>query len=206
MQRENFNILTDEELVKMAQEGSATAEEFLINKYKELARKKSSAYYIIGGDKEDVIQEGMIGIFKAIRQYDESKGASFRTFAETCINRQIISAIRRANLRKHQILNESLSLSQGREESEGAGGDAQLENSLRSREDDPEALMLMKEVAEFLKADVGEIFSPLEKAVWDRMLQGKDYRAIAADLRKNPKTVDNAIQRIRKKIYGYLGY
>ena len=110
MERDNYNILTDEELVKMAQEGSSTAEEFLITKYKDLAKKKSSAYFIIGGDKEDVVQEGMIGIFKAIREYREDKNASFKTFAQLCINRQIISAIRKANMGKHKILNESLSV------------------------------------------------------------------------------------------------
>ena len=104
MNTDNYNILTDEELVKMAQEGSVTAEEFLINKYKELAKIKSSVYFIVGGDKEDVIQEGMIGIFKAIREFREEKNVSFRTFAEVCINRQIISAIRKANLRKHKIV------------------------------------------------------------------------------------------------------
>ena len=204
MERDNFNILTDEELVKMAQEGSATAAEFLISKYKEMARRKAGAYYIIGGDREDVIQEGMIGIFKAIREYSEEKGASFSTFAELCVTRQIISAIRRANLRKHKILNESLSLSEG--DPERSGEKKPLEESLTSRDDDPEALMLMKEIADFLKADSGEIFSRLEKAVWDKMLRGKTYREIAGELDKSPKTVDNAIQRIKKKIYGYLGY
>lgn len=204
MERDNFNILTDEELVKMAQEGSATAAEFLISKYKEMARRKAGAYYIIGGDREDVIQEGMIGIFKAIREYSEEKGASFSTFAELCVTRQIISAIRIANLRKHKILNESLSLSE--DDPERSGEKKPLEESLTSRDDDPEALMLMKEIADFLKADSGEIFSPLEKAVWDKMLRGKTYREIAGELDKSPKTVDNAIQRIKKKIYGYLGY
>lgn len=204
MERDNFNILTDEELVKMAQEGSATAEEFLIAKYKELAKKKSSAYFIIGGDNEDVIQEGMIGIFKAVREFREDRNASFRTFAEICVNRQIISAIRKANLRKHQILNESLSLNR---DSDHEGDEKSLENRLPSSgEDDPETLMLMKEVVEFLKADSGEIFSPLEKNIWDKMLQGKSYREIASELHKTSKSVDNAIQRIKKKIYGYLGY
>ena len=204
MERDNYNILTDEELVKMAQEGSATAEEFLINKYKELARKKSSVYYIMGGDKEDVIQEGMIGIFKAIRVYDENKNASFRTFAELCINRQIISAIRKANLRKHQILNESLSLSQ--EDPSDENSDPLEDRLPASSDEDPETLMLMKEIESFLQAESGGIFSPLEKSVWDKMMEGKDYQQIAAELGRSSKTVDNAIQRIKKKIYGYLGY
>lgn len=205
MARNNYNILTDEELVKMAQEGSNTAEEFLITKYKELAKKKSSVYFIVGGDNEDVIQEGMIGIFKAIRQYREDRNASFRTFAEICVNRQIISAIRKANLRKHQILNESVSLSQSTDD--GEREDKALQDKVMAKgENDPEALMLMKEVVEFLKADSGEIFSPLEKNIWNRMLQGKSYKEIASEIHRSSKTVDNAIQRIKKKIYGYLGY
>lgn len=204
MDQDNYNILTDEELVKMAQEGSATAEEFLISKYKELAKRKAGAYFIMGGDKEDVIQEGMIGIFKAIRQYRDDRNTSFRTFAELCITRQIISAIRKANLRKHSILNESVSLN---DEREPDGEHQPLEETLRAKEDmNPEALLMMKEVSEFLKAESGEIFSPLEKKVWARMLQGENYREIAAELHRSSKTVDNAMQRIKKKIYGHLGY
>ena len=158
----------------------------------------------MGGDKEDVIQEGMIGIFKAIRQYRDDRNTSFRTFAELCITRQIISAIRKANLRKHSILNESVSLN---DEREPDGEHQPLEETLRAKEDmNPEALLMMKEVSEFLKAESGEIFSPLEKKVWARMLQGKNYREIAAELHRSSKTVDNAMQRIKKKIYGHLGY
>ena len=204
MQKNNYNILTDEEMVKMAQEGSVTAEEFLIKKYKDLVKIKSSTYFIIGGDKEDVIQEGMIGIFKAIRGFDEDKEASFKTFAEVCINRQIISAIRNANMQKHQILNESLSLSS---DNDPEGEQKTLEERLPSnRGDDPETLMLMKEIGQYLKEESHEIFSPLEQKVWDRMLQGKKYQEIATELEKSPKSIDNTMQRIKKKIYTYLGY
>lgn len=203
MQENNYNILTDEEMVKMAQEGSVTAEEYLIKKYKDLVKQKSSTYFIIGGDKEDVIQEGMIGIFKAIRGFDFDRDASFKTFAEVCINRQIISAIRNANLQKHQILNESLSL-HGDDDSEEEQNN--LEERLPSdKGDDPETLMLMKEVGEYLREESHEIFSSLEKKVWDRILQGKKYQEIAEELGKSSKTIDNAIQRIKKKIYKYLG-
>ena len=203
MERDNYNVLTDEELVKMAQEGSATAEEFLITKYKELARKKSSVYFIIGGDKEDVVQEGMIGIFKAIREYREDKNAGFKTFAELCINRQIISAIRKANLGKHKILNESLSLSQESAERE----EKTIEERLNTKDaEDPESLLVIKEIVEFLRADSSELFSPLEKNILDRMLQGKGYKQIASEIHRSSKTVDNAMQRIKKKIYKYLGY
>ncbi len=203
MQENNYNILTDEEMVKMAQEGSVTAEEYLIKKYKDLVKQKSSTYFIIGGDKEDVIQEGMIGIFKAIRGFDFDRDASFKTFAEVCINRQIISAIRNANLQKHQILNESLSL-HGDDDSEEEQNN--LEERLPSdKGDDPETLMLMKEVGEYLREESHEIFSSLEKKVWDRILQGKKYQEIAEELGKSSKAIDNAIQRIKKKIYKYLG-
>ena len=113
MKNSDLNVLTDESIVKMAQEGSNTAYEYLINKYKESAKMKSKSYFIAGADNEDVIQEGMIGIFKAVRDFDEEKDASFRTFAELCINRQILNAIKGANRQKHQILNESVSLSEG---------------------------------------------------------------------------------------------
>ncbi|MBQ9961585.1 MAG: RNA polymerase sporulation sigma factor SigH [Firmicutes bacterium] len=203
MDKNNYNVFTDEEMVRMAQEGSSTAAEHLIEKYKELAKIKSAKYYIIGGDKEDVVQEGMIGIFKAIREFDESKEASFKTFAEICINRQIISAIRKANLQKHQILNESVSLNQEQNPAEDA---ATLEEMICSKNDNPESLMLMQEIVEYLRSDNDKLFSPLEKKVLDKMLQGKKYREIAADLEKSDKSIDNAIQRIKKKIYGYLGY
>ncbi|MBR6528470.1 MAG: RNA polymerase sporulation sigma factor SigH [Firmicutes bacterium] len=204
MQKNNYNILTDEEMVKMAQEGSVTAEEYLIKKYKDLVKKKSSTYFIIGGDREDVVQEGMIGIFKAIRGFDENKEASFKTFAEVCINRQIIDAIRNANLQKHQILNESLSLSS---DNDPEGEQKTLEERLPSNNgDDPETLMLMKEIGQYLKEESHEIFSALEQKVWDKMLQGKQYQEIALELEKSPKSIDNAMQRIKKKIYSYLGY
>jgi len=199
----NYNIFTDEEMVKMAQEGSSTAAEHLIAKYKELAKVKSTKYYIIGGDKEDVVQEGMIGIFKAIREFDETKEASFKTFAEICINRQIISAIRKANMQKHQILNESVSLSQ---EQSPIDGNVTLEEMTGSKDDNPESLLLMREIVEYLRNDNDKLFSPMEKKVLDKMLQGKKYKEIATELGKSDKSVDNAIQRIKKKIYNYMGY
>ena len=107
MEESKLNILSDEELVQMAHEGSATAEEFLIRKYKRLAKNKAQNYFIAGGDNDDVIQEGMIGLFEAIRDFNVDGEASFRTFAELCVNRQIISAIQRTNRLKHQILNDS---------------------------------------------------------------------------------------------------
>ena len=204
MKNSDLNVLSDESIVKMAQEGSGTAYEYLIKKYKELAKIKSKTYYIAGADNEDVIQEGMIGIFKAIRDFDEEKDASFRTFAELCIARQISNAIKGANRQKHQILNESLSLSVGDDDS----GEEHLflAGQLASANPDanPESMMLMREVVDYLKANDRDIFSPLENQVWNEMLKGKNYREIAEVLGKSAKSVDNTIQRIKRKIEGYL--
>lgn len=212
MKDSELNVLTDESIVKMAQEGSSTAYEYLIDKYKGLARSKATTYYIVGADRDDVIQEGMIGIFKAIRDYDPEGEASFRTFAELCVNRQIISAIKGANRQKHQILNESVSLNadgelDGADPDGPGGGQRPLAERVAdlSPDMDPESLTLIKEVADYLKANGSVIFSPLENRVWEEMLRGRSYREIAFRLRKSTKTVDNAIQRIKKKVELYLG-
>lgn len=195
-------MLTDESIVKMAQEGSGTAYEYLINKYKELAKIKSKTYYIAGGDNEDVIQEGMIGIFKAIRDFDEEKDASFRTFAELCITRQITNAIKGANRQKHQILNESVSLHMGVSDGEGSEEALGAYLASNSPDADPESMMLMKEIVDYLKENDRDIFSPLESKVWKEMLKGKNYREIAAELERPAKAIDNAMQRIKKKQQG----
>lgn len=202
MQDRDLNVLTDESIVKMAQEGSSTAYEYLIVKYKDLAKRKAKTYFIAGGDNEDVIQEGMIGIFKAVRDFDQERDTSFRTFAELCITRQIITAIKSAKRQKHQILNESVSLNADGEEGESTALAERLASS--GSDADPESLMLMKEVVDFLKANGGDIFSPLENRIWTEMLKGKNYREIAFSLRRPAKTVDNAIQRIKKKIELFL--
>ena len=198
----NLNILRDEQLVAMAQEGSQTAEEYVIRKYKSLALSKAQNYYIMGGDREDVIQEGMIGIFKAIHSFDPEGEASFRTFVELCVTRQIIKAIDGANRQKHQILNNSLSLND--DDSEDGSGEPLINRLQAGESADPEALALINEVVESLVADGVKVFSPMENQIWSRLLLGKNYREIAKDLGRTPKSVDNAIQRIRKKVYGLL--
>lgn len=203
-ENKDLNILTDESIVKMAQEGSSTAYEYLISKYKAMAKTKSKNYFIAGADHEDVIQEGMIGIFKAVRDYDENQNTAFRTFAEICITRQIISAIKAANRQKHQILNESVSLSRQSDGETGEAADLTERLAASSADTDPETMMLMKEVVDYLKANESDIFSPLENKVWNQMLKGKNYREIAFCLCRSTKTVDNAIQRIKKKIQQFL--
>lgn len=202
MESNAVHILTDEQLVKMAQEGSETAEEILIEKYKSLAKGKAQIYFIVGADNEDVIQEGMIGLFKAVRSYDPDRDAAFRTYADLCINSQIITAIKKANRRKHRPLNESLSLNKTVMEDDR---ETTMENILRdSEENNPEALMLMREVIDCLKAQDSGIFSAFEWKVWNEKLKGRSYTEISKILKKSPKSIDNAIQRIKKKVLAYM--
>ena len=202
MKMNHLHILTDEQLVKMSQEGSETAEEILIEKYKSLVKNKAKAYYIAGADNEDVVQEGMIGLFKAIRSYDANKEAAFKTYADTCINSQIITAITKANRRKHQPLNESISLNS--EVSEGDWETTMQDVLEGSGENDPEAMALAREIAESLQEAGSEIFSDFEWKVWSEKLKGHDYQEIAEILQRPPKSIDNALQRIKKKILAYL--
>ena len=202
MENNTVHILTDEQLVKMAQEGSKTAEEMLIEKYKGIAKGKTKVYYIVGAEAEDVVQEGMIGLFKAIRNYDPDRETSFKTYADTCVNSQIITAIKTANRKKHQPLNESLSLNKTVVEGEW---ETTMANIIRdSEENNPEALTLIKEVLDCLKAQDGGLFSDFEQKVWSEKLKGHSYIEIAELLKKSPKSIDNALQRIKRKVLQYL--
>ena len=202
MEISQLHILTDEQLVQMAQEGSETAAEILIEKYRNLVKSKSKLYYIVGADSEDVAQEGMIGLFKAIRGYDQKKDASFKTYAEMCINHQILSAIKKANRLKHQPLNQFVSFSKEVEEGDK---NATLGDILQaSHASEPEELMLLKEVVQFLKAYDSGLFSDFEWKVWTEKLKGKSYLEIAESLGKSSKSIDNALQRIKKKLLAYL--
>lgn len=204
MENKDFYILTDEDVVLLAQQGSKAAYEFLIDKYKGFAKIKSKKYYITGADNEDVVQEGMIGIFKAIRDYDHESTATFKTFLELCVTRQIVTAINKANRQKHQILNESMSLTTGETFSE-EGQNGVNENILPfDEETNPENIFMIKEVVNHIKENGEDIFSPFETLVWNEILKGKNYREIAQSLNKTEKACDNAIQRIKKKIYEIL--
>lgn len=197
-----MHILTDEQLVRMAQEGSETAEEILIEKYKGLVKNKAKTYYITGADSEDVVQEGMIGLFKAIRSFDGAKQTAFKTFADTCVNSQILSAIKKANRKRHSPLNESVSLNK---ELDDEKQDISLGDLLKaSMDNDPEAVLLLQEVVDYLKTYDSGLFSKFEREVWMEKLKGKNYTEIAEILGRSPKSVDNALQRIKKKIVAYL--
>ena len=207
MENKDLRILADEEVVALAQSGDKLAYEFLIDKYKSIAKVKSQTYFIIGADHEDVIQEGMIGIFKAIRDYDSSRKASFKTFAELCITRQIVTAIQRANRQKHQILNESVSLNPLGDTYDMSSEPLNIRErqyDIISPDMDPEDTLLMKEIFNYIRENESEIFSPMEVEVWYELMSGKNYREIAENMEKEPKIIDNAVQRIKKKVHAYL--
>ena len=198
-----YNGLTDEQLVKQAQSGNLDAEEYLIRKYKDMVRKRSQLYFIIGADTEDVVQEGMIGLFKAIKSYREQRDTSFHTFAELCITRQIITAIKVASRMKHSPLNTSISLNRPLSDDDDA--ESTLEQTLRSDSNfDPEAQIMLKDAMKSIISNEEKLFSTFEMQVWNEYLQGKDYKAIAENLGKSVKAVDNAIQRTKKKIIAHL--
>lgn len=191
----------EEELVRLAQQGDADAEEFLIRKYKEVIKTKARLYFMVGADRDDVVQEGMIGIFKAIRSYDPERKTSFHTFAELCVNRQILTAIKRASRMKHSPLNTSISLNKPLTEGES---DTLAETLSSDSTSDPEAVFLIKEIVDYINGNGSKLFSELELKVWYAYLQGKSYLQIAEEMAKSPKTIDNAIQRTKRKIVAYL--
>ena len=199
MNYEELKKLTDEQLAELAQKGDAEAEELLIGRYKNIVSSRAAIYYIIGGDRDDVIQEGMIGLFKAIRSYKADGGSSFSNFAYMCISRQIVSAIRAASREKHSPLNDAVSLDQP------VVWDASFYNTLADvipagAESDPENIVAKTELLESIVGEKNVSFSKLEHATIKYLTQGKTYREIAALTYKTPKQIDNAIQRIRAKL------
>ena len=193
---------SDEELVSLAKKGDADSEEFLIRKYKDIVKGKANLYYIVGADREDLMQEGMIGIFKAIKSFENDRQASFYTFANLCINRQIITAIKTAGRLKHLPLNTSISLSNPLE---GDYTDKTVGELIQSdSESDPEAMLLLKEMLQVIEGKNQKILSNLEVIVLEEYMHGKSYQEIAEIIDKTPKAVDNAVQRIRKKLASYL--
>ena len=197
-----FEEFTDNELVEMAQSGNLDAEEALIRKYKETVRIKANMYFIAGADEDDVVQEGMIGLFRAIRQYDSGHGTAFGTFASVCITRQIITAIRMADRDKHKALNTSISLNRPMQ---GENEEMTLVDTLKdSSGQNPEAMLVLKDIVYYILHNGDNIFSQFEMEVLNELVKGSDYASIARKLGRNTKSIDNAMQRTRKKIIGYL--
>ncbi len=199
----DFSALTDENIVALANDGDSVAQEYLINKYKNFVRAKARSYFLIGADKEDIIQEGMIGLYKAIRDFRPDKLSSFRAFAELCITRQIITAIKTATRQKHIPLNSYVSLNKPIYDEDS---DRTLLDVISgTRITDPEELIISREEFDDIEEKMGEILSSLEWKVLMFYLEGKSYQEIAVDLQRHVKSIDNALQRVKRKLERYLG-
>ncbi len=182
---------SDEEIIELFRGGDASAGDYILEKYKPLVKKRARLYFLEGGDHEDLLQEGMLGLLKAVREYDKERNASFPTFAALCVNRQMLSAIEAAGRKKHKALNESVSL----DVIEDASTD---EISMASS--DPATLIMEREAAYELRNNINKSLSPMEKSVLELFLDGFDYRQIAHRLGKSEKSIDNALQRIKGKV------
>lgn len=197
--QDRWKDCSDEELIIRLREGEQEVMDYLMDKYKNLVRDKAKSMYILGGDTEDLIQEGMIGLIKAVRDFDVTQKTSFSSFAELCVSRQMYSAIEASNRKKHLPLNSYVSLYEDSEEV-GEGRSLPLIDTIESsKENDPEVLYFGKEYTEAFAEQLKELLSPLENHVLYLHLMGTDYRTIAELLGKSPKSVDNALQRIKTK-------
>lgn len=192
----------DEDIVILCHNGDSVAEEYLLSKYKNFVRSKARSYFLIGADHEDIVQEGMIGLYKAIRDYNPDKLSSFRAFAELCITRQIITAIKTATRQKHIPLNSYVSLNKPLydEESDRTLMDVIMEGKLSN----PEDLIISQEDLESIHTKINEVLSGLEQEVLNLYLDGKSYQEIAVQLNRHVKSIDNALQRVKRKLEKYL--
>ena len=194
-----YDRMTDEQLLCDYKNGNQEIMDYLMVKYKSMVRKKARAMYLLGGENEDLIQEGMIGLIKAVRDFDVTQKTSFSSFAELCVSRQMYSAIEASNRKKHLPLNSYISLYEDSEQ-EGEGRSLPLIDTIESsKENDPEVLYFGKEYTEAFAEQLKELLSPLENHVLYLHLMGTDYRTISELLGKSPKSVDNALQRIKTK-------
>lgn len=184
----NYETCSDEELIQRLRQGENTIMDYILEKYKPLVRKCANAMYLIGGETEDLIQEGMIGLFKAIRDYRDDRDNSFSSFAYICVNRQLYTAIEASNRKKNQPLNSYVSLSE------------QSTKNCLGVTSSPEQLVIEQEVWENLWKELDECLSEMEKQVLSYYLKGSSYLQIAEKMEKNPKSIDNALWRIRQKI------
>ncbi|MGC4378165.1 RNA polymerase sporulation sigma factor SigH [Fictibacillus sp. Mic-4] len=197
-----YEQLDDENLVEHVHDGDSAALEFLINKYKNFVRAKARSYFLIGADREDIIQEGMIGLYKAIRDFKEDKLSSFKAFAELCITRQMITAIKTATRQKHIPLNSYVSLDKPIYDEES---DRTLLDVISgTKVTDPEELIINQEEFDDIEVKMGEILSDLERKVLMLYLDGRSYQEISVDLDRHVKSIDNALQRVKRKLEKYL--
>jgi RNA polymerase sporulation-specific sigma factor len=206
MKGTTFGELTDEELIRISRDGDTAATDFLMEKYKNLVRQKARTLYLIGGDNDDLIQEGMIGLYKAIRDYSESREASFCSFAKLCITRQLYNAIKASRRQKNSPLNTYVSLySPVTMGAEGDDNSPLLGETIRHTTFlDPEEILIDKENVDTIEYELGKRLSSFEQQVIDLYIDGNDYQRIAVQLDKSPKSIDNALQRIRTKLLAII--
>ncbi|WP_052476733.1 RNA polymerase sporulation sigma factor SigH [Jeotgalibacillus campisalis] len=198
----NFQMLEDDQVIALVHTGNTEALDYLITKYRNFVRAKARSYFLIGADKEDIIQEGMIGLYKAIRDYKGEKLTSFKAFAELCITRQIITAIKTATRQKHIPLNSYVSLDKPIYDEES---DRTLMDVISgAKSTDPEALIIHREEFSKIEDKMAELLSDLERQVLSLYLDGQSYQEISALLDRHVKSIDNALQRVKRKLERYL--
>jgi RNA polymerase sporulation-specific sigma factor len=203
MPKDALPEFSDEELVEMTRDGNDLAIETLLNRYRHYARAKARSYFLAGADREDIIQEGMIGLFKAVRDFRSDRNAAFRAFAELCITRQIITAIKTATRQKHIPLNSYVSLNKQATPDDEEG--RSLGEILTSTEVlDPAELLISAEEIASIKESMGRLLSELETEVLRLYMEGKSYQEIGDMLGRHVKSIDNALQRIKRKLEQHL--
>ena len=190
---EKYSHIADEKLIDLLRKGNSEITDFLMDKYKYIVKKKARVMFMVGGDTDDLIQEGMIGLYKAIRDFDPGKESSFLHFANICINRQIYTAITASNRKKHSPLNSSISIYDNNQ------GEEYLDYS-----DDPEKILISRENIENIERICNENLSNYERGVFRLYIEGNNYTEIAEMMDKKPKSIDNAIQRIKNKVRAYF--
>lgn len=197
-----YELMSDEEVVDLVRDNDAEALEYLINKYKNFVRAKARSYFLIGADREDIVQEGMIGLYKSIRDFRGDKLTSFKAFAELCITRQIITAIKTATRQKHIPLNSYVSLDKPIYDEDSDR--TLLDVICGTKVTDPEELFINREEFDDIEGKMSEILSDLERQVLMLYLDGRSYQQIAVELKRHVKSIDNALQRVKRKLERYL--
>lgn len=195
-----YDTMADEQLLRKLREGETDITDYIMDKYKHLVRKKAKAMYLLGGENDDLIQEGMIGLFKAIRDYDMDQETSFYSFADLCISRQMYTAIKLSQRQKHMPLNSYVSLYEQKEDANEEKQQPLIELLRAEKDNNPEELFLDKEYFSMMEQELKNRLSDLEGRVLHLHLLGEDYRSIAQLLDKSPKSIDNALQRIKQKM------
>ncbi|AZB41237.1 RNA polymerase sporulation sigma factor SigH [Bacillus sp. FJAT-42376] len=202
LSKEEFQFLDDEQIVELVHNGDSDALDYLITKYRNFVRAKARSYFLIGADREDIVQEGMIGLYKAIRDFREDKLTSFKAFAELCITRQIITAIKTATRQKHIPLNSYVSLDKPIYDDES---DRTLMDVISGAKImDPEELFINQEEFDDIEVKMAELLSDLERKVLSLYLDGRSYQEISEELNRHVKSIDNALQRVKRKLERYL--